>query len=324
MIRRLSTAAAAFVTVACSPSDRSGELVRVTVPHGASVDIVTDTLVARGVIESPTTFRLYVKLTGNERTIRAGVYDLPVDAPFRLVVRSLVRGQTAQDRLVLPEGLMISEIATFVEHQLGIPSDSLRAAARDTVLARRLGTREPTLEGYLYPSTYHVEVGATAHDVVRQMVAEFEARWEPEWNARLDSLGLSRDELVTLASIIEAEVLDPADRFYVSSVYHNRLARGMRLEADPTVIYALGERRRLLNRDYRTRSPYNTYLISGLPPHAIGQPSAASVEAALYPRTSDFLFFVAGPGGKHIFSRSFAEHRAAIRQIRDPDGTGSR
>ena len=119
-----------------------------------------------------------------------------------------------------------------------------------------------------------------------------------------------------MASVVDAEVDAHADRHYVSSVYHNRLARGMRLEADPTVIYALGERRRLFNRDYGVESPYNTYLIDGLPPHAIGQPSAASIDAALYPRNSDFLFFVAGPGGKHVFSRTYREHQSAIRAIR--------
>ena len=153
-----------------------------------------------------------------------------------------------------------------------------------------------------------------------QMLDHFESQWQSAWDARLDSLGLSRDELVTLASIIEGEVRDPRDRYYVSSVYHNRLRRGMRLEADPTVIYALGRRRRLFIRDYQTPSRYNTYLIDGLPPHPIGQPSAASLEAALYPASSDFLFFVAGPEGKHIFSRTYNEHLAAVRQVREGRG----
>lgn len=308
---------------ACGDVEPGTERVRVTVPRGATVGRVTDSLVARGVILSPRRFRWYIKLAGYERSIQAGIYDFPRPSPVAAAVRTLVAGQAAQNSLVLPEGLMLSEIAAMVETQLHIPAESVLAAAHDTALARRIGAREPTLEGYLYPNTYFVSIGTTARQIVQQMVGEFEARWRPEWSRRLDTLGLTRDELVTLASIIEGEALHDADRFYVSSVYHNRLRRGMRLQADPTVIYALGRRRRLFLRDYETPSRYNTYLIDGLPPHAVGQPSAASLEAALYPRDSDFLYFVAGPDGKHIFSRSYREHQAAIRRIRRGGTAGS-
>jgi UPF0755 protein len=148
------------------------------------------------------------------------------------------------------------------------------------------------------------------------MVAEFEGRWRPEWDTRLVELGMTRHEAVILASIIEGEVRYGPDRKFVSSVYHNRLERGMRLQADPTVIYALGLRRRLFQRDYRTPSPYNTYLIDGLPPGPISQPSEASIEAALYPHDTDYLYFVARGDGKHIFSRTYDEHLAATRDVR--------
>ncbi len=306
-----------LVSIACSQSSVLGESVRVTIPRGSSVSTVTDSLTARGVIGSARWFRMYTRLVGYERSIQAGVYDLPLRAKSSEVLRTLVTGRTAQDRFVLPEGLMLAEIAELGESQLGISKQDFITAAHDSGLVERVGAGEPTLEGYLYPNTYHVSVGASALDVVRQMVSEFEARWRPEWDARLDTLQLTRDQAITLASIIEGEAQHPSDLRYVSSVYHNRLARGMRLEADPTVIYALGTRRRLFERDYRTPSRYNTYLIDGLPPHPITQPSAATIEAALYPRTSDFLFFVAGPGGRHVFSRTYREHIAAIRQVRD-------
>jgi UPF0755 protein len=315
MSRQSGTIALLFL-VSCSGPQRTSNPIRVTIPRGASVTVVTDSLASRGVIHSPGWFRLYTKLVGRETTLQAGVYDFPSTWSIPRIVSALVKGQIARDRLVLPEGLMLKEVAEAVESQLGIPADSFLATAQNAELAREVGARHPTLEGYLYPNTYYARVGASALEVVRQMLTEFEERWKPEWNGRMDTLNLTRDEVVTLASIIEAEVHDHVDRFYVSSVYHNRLARGMRLEADPTVIYALGERRRLFNRDYQIQSPFNTYLIEALPPHAIGQPSAASIEAALYPRQSDFLFFVAGPGRKHIFSRTYREHQAAISQIR--------
>jgi UPF0755 protein len=218
---------------------------------------------------------------------------------------------------------MLREVADLVEQRLGIPADSFLAAAADSTLLRRAGVTGRNLEGYLYPSTYYVPVGAGARDVVRQMLAQFEAAWQPTWEVRLESLGLTRHELVTLASIIEGEVRRDEDRPYVASVYHNRLRRGMRLQADPTVIYALGRRRRLFERDYQRPSPYNTYLIDGLPPGPIGQPSAASIEAALYPARTDFLYLVARPDGRHIFSRTLAEHRRAVREIRRSASRGS-
>jgi UPF0755 protein len=211
---------------------------------------------------------------------------------------------------------MLTELAQSVERQLGVPADSIHAAARTPLLLEAVRARGPTLEGYLYPSTYFVRVGATALEIVRQMVSEFESRWQASWDERLDELALTRDEVVTLASIIEGEARHPEDLKYVASVYHNRLRRGMRLQADPTVNYALGVRRRLFSRDYSVNSPYNTYQIDGLPPHPIGQPSSSSLEAALYPRQSDFYYFVADSAGRHVFSRTYGEHLQAIRRIR--------
>lgn len=295
----------------------SGDTVRVTIPPGAPFTAVAESLSQRDVIGSPSLFRAYAVLTRQDRDVRAGVYEFREGMSYSEAIRVLVRGRPAMDRLVLPEGLMVSEVAKAVEDQLGIPADTFVAATRDPQLADRVGARSRTLEGYLYPSTYLVRVGADAREVVRQMVDQFEAQWRPEWNDRLEELDMTRDEIVTLASIIEGEARHSGDRPYISSVYHNRLNRGMRLQADPTVIYALGQRRRLFERDYEIASPYNTYRIDGLPPHPIGQPSAASIEAALYPRRTNFLYFVAGEDGRHIFSRSYSEHLATIRSIRE-------
>ena len=318
MNRRSLGVLAAVLSMACSkPHAASEDPVRVTIPRGASVWTVADFLFSRGVIDSPRWFRMYTKLVGYERAIQAGVYDFPHRASVRRVLHDLVTGRTAQNRLVVPEGLMLDEVAGLVEAQLGIPAESLLAAARDSGLVSRVQAREHTLEGYLYPNTYNVSIGATALDVVKQMVAQFEKRWQPAWNRRLDTLQMTRDEVVTLASIIEGEAQHPSDLRYVSSVYHNRLARKMRLDADPTIIYSLGKRRRLFIGDYQIQSRYNTYIIDGLPPHPIAQPSAATIEAALYPHPSDFLFFVAGPGGRHVFSRTYREHLETTQQIRD-------
>jgi len=306
----------AGVLAACSQPPES-ESVMFTVPRGATVASVAETLSTRGIVADAGFFRFYSAISGRARAIKAGTFELPAGAGTRVALAALVRGQPALRAFVIQEGLMLSEIATEAERQLGIPYEDMIAAAGDSTWRIRLGVPAPTLEGYLYPSTYMVRFDATASEVVDQLVRTFQSAWRDEWTARLDTLGLSFHELVTLASIIEGEVRHEEDRRYVSSVYHNRLRRGMQLQADPTVIYALGHRRRLFERDYLLQSPYNTYQIDGLPPGPIGSPSTASIEAALYPRATDFMYFVAREDGRHVFSRTFAEHRRTINQIRN-------
>jgi UPF0755 protein len=202
---------------------------------------------------------------------------------------------------------------------LRIPRDSFFAAVRDTTLQRELGIRvNPAgVEGYMYPTTYTVPVGIKARDLVRVMTHEFIERWPPEWDGRLAQLGMTRHEVVTLASIIEAEVRYRPDRPYVSAVYHNRLRRRMALQADPTINYAYGRRlRRVWEKNLQIRSPYNTYLHPGLPPGPISQPSDSSLYAALDPAPAGFIYFVAQPDGKHVFSETYADHLAAIRRAR--------
>ena len=309
------------LALGCRGAQTDTSTLEITIPRGATLTAVAETLQTRGLIRSAELFAFYARMSGRRRTIQAGTYDVPPGATNRELLELLSTGRPALRRLVVPEGLFLAEVAATVEQQLGIPAERFLAAARDSALRARLAVPTPTLEGYLYPSTYLVRTDADAGAVVRQMVAEFETVWREEWHARLDTLDLTRHELVTLASIIEGEVRHAPDRPYVSSVYHNRLRQGMRLQADPTVIYALGRRRRLFERDYQLRSPYNTYLVDGLPPGPIGAPSEESLAAALYPARTDFLFFVARADGQHIFSRTYAEHRRAIQEVRRGNGT---
>jgi UPF0755 protein len=306
---------ALLVLCACGePPNRP--TVQITIPSGASLPSVADTLAAHGLLSSPGLFRWYARLSGQADAIKAGVYDVKTGQSFLQLVRLLTSGRAALRRLVVPEGLTLNEVANAVSQQLGVPAQDFLEAVEDPGRVAQVHAATPTLEGYLYPSTYFVRHGASAAEIVTQMVAQFEAHWRPAWNARLDSLRLTRHQLVTLASIVEGEIRYPPDRPYVASVYYNRLHRHMRLQADPTVIYALGRRRRLFEKDYLHRSPYNTYLIDGLPPGPIGEPSEESIQATLYPARTDFLFLVAQPDGKHVFSRTLSEHLAAVRAVR--------
>ena len=294
----------------------SRERIDVTIPPGSSIEAVAESLASGGVIKSAKAFRIYARMEGVTGSFPPGVYYLAPE-PLGEVLRRLQQGPNLA-KLIVPEGAMLAEIAAIVEHVLEVTIEEFLAAARDPKLIDRVGARGEILEGYLYPTTYYVNVGTTPAELVRQMVGEFESRWRSQWTARAKAIGYSRDELVTLASIVSGETRDDVDRPLVASVYHNRLARGMRLQADPTVVYALGQRRRLRNRDYLIDSPYNTYLFDGLPPHPIGQPSSASIEAVLGRARTDYLYFVAGANGKHVFSATYRGHLAAIRRIRDP------
>ncbi len=320
MTRRLAVILA--LTVACRSGGPNGPRIQVTIPEGATLSAAADSLQAHGVIGSKAAFTFYARLLGKSDDIKAGVYQFTPNRPVLGVLKILTAGREALRRLVIPEGLMLGEVADYVSQQVGISAQEFTAAAHDTALARRVGAAEGSLEGYLYPSTYLVRYGVTAPEIVRMMVEEFEARWQPSWNAQLHRLRMTRREIVTLASIIEGEVRYDPDRPYVSSVYHNRLTRRMRLQADPTVIYALGRRRRLYEKDYLTRSRYNTYLIDGLPPTPIGQPSEASIAAALYPVHTGFLYLVARPDGKHVFSRTLGEHLRAVADVRRMGAAG--
>ncbi len=291
----------------------------VTVPPGATLDAAIDSLAAHGMLRHPTLFGVYARLRGLGSSLKSGEYELPSDATWNEVIVALEHGRGVEVRWTVPEGLMESEVAELARADLGIPRDAFLAATKDTSLRRELGlpAGAKDVEGYLFPTTYVLPAHPSARDVVHTMVREFVAHWEPEWQARLDSLQMTRHQLVTLASIVEAEVRYEPDHPFVSAVYHNRLRRRMKLEADPTVVYAYGRRlKRVWEKDLAVSSPYNTYRHQGLPPGPIGQPGRASLVAALYPSAVPFLYFVAQPDGKHIFSTTLAEHEAAIRTVK--------
>lgn len=296
------------------------DCVAVTIPRGATLRTATDSLAAHHLVNRRGGFIVYARLRGLGSSLKSGSYAFHRTARWREIVDALKRGRGTLVRFTVREGLMLFEVADQAARQLGVPRDSFRAAARDPLLLRDLGVYAvaTSAEGYLYPTTYTVRPRPGARELVRLMADEFNTHWPHVWQVRAEALRMSRHQIVTLASIIEAEVRYTPDLHYVSAVYHNRLRRGMLLQADPTVVYALGRRpKRVYEKTLLTPSPYNTYLHPGLPPGPISQPDSASIDAALYPAAAPFLFFVAQPDGKHIFSVSYAEHLAAIRRVQE-------
>lgn len=316
---RRAALVAVLAAAACGgPAAHTPPSITVTIPRGATFDVALDSLTARGVITHPLLFGVYARVRGLRRALKSGTYAFRPDESWSVVAAALERGRGALVRWTIPEGLMASEVAAYADTDLGVRPDSFRAALRDPDLlaALDLPAEAHTAEGFLFPTTYFLPHGVTAREVVRIMTREFLTQWDPAWDAALDSLGLTRYQAVTLASIVESEVRYDPDRPFVAAVYLNRLRRGMKLEADPTVIYALGRRvKRVYEKELRIRSPYNTYLHAGLPPGPISQPGRASLDAVAHPAHVPFLYFVAQPDGKHIFSVTFAQHEAAIRQV---------
>jgi len=312
----------ALSVLSCSPSQKSA---RVILPSGASFAAVTDSLKAHGVVTNPVWFKLMARVRGVDRSVHAGVYEFPAGTSPWKVLTMLAHGEKAALRFTVPEGLTIPEVASLAAEKLGIRADSFVAAARDSGAASALlGAPVPSFEGFLRPETYLLPADIKARELVRVMAQGFRTEWKPVWDARLDTLKMSRVALVTLASIVEGEARADEERETIAGVYHNRLRIGMPLQADPTVQYAIllkrGRRKaRLFVKDYQIVSPYNTYLNRGLPPAPVNSPGRRSIEAALYPADVRYLYFVAGPDGHHVFSRTYTEHLRAIRKIREAD-----
>ncbi len=309
----------ALTLLACG---RNASTERVTLPPGASFSAVTDTLVAHDVVGSRFWFKLLARVRGADRSVRAGVYEFAPGLSAWKVLNILEAGDEVATRFTVPEGLTIPEVSALAQQKLGIPADSVQAAAQDSVTATAtLGFPVRSFEGFLRPETYSLRLGTTAAELVRVMAEGFKSAWKPEWDARLDSLGWTKAQLVTFASIVEGEARADDERETIAGVYHNRLRIGMALQADPTVQYAIflatGKRKpRLFTKDYQIRSPYNTYLNPGLPPGPVNSPSRRSIEAALYPGKVPYLYFVAGPEGRHVFSRTYDEHLRSIAKVR--------
>jgi UPF0755 protein len=315
-IKCLRAVAGFAVLAGCTAPSTERDAVWVEVSAGAPIEAVAESLVAHGIVRSAERFIRLARVGGRHDDIEPGVYPLRPGTPQHRVLSVLLRGRPPARRVVVRERMTLTELARELELALGLAPDEVFAAAADSALRLRVGAAGPTAEGYFYPTTYYLNLSASAAEVLTQMADTFAARWRPAWDARLDSLGRSRHDVVILASIVAGEMPHPDERFRVSSMYHNRLARGMRLQADPTVVYALGERRRLSYADYRIPSQYNTYTFRGLPPGPIAQPSFESLEATLYPEDTEFLYMVARADGSHAFSRTYREHLATIRQIR--------
>ncbi|HEX2311606.1 MAG TPA: endolytic transglycosylase MltG, partial [Vicinamibacterales bacterium] len=235
------------------------------------------------------------------------------------VIAKIARGEVFLRPITFPEGLSIIEMARLFETRGFGAASAFEAAARNARLVANLDPQARDLEGYLFPETYPLPRRTDANTLVRTMVSRFEQVFDAAARAAASERGLSVREVVTLASLVEKETAKPEERPTVAAVYLNRLKIGMGLQCDPTVIYALQKAGRytgnLTRADMAFDSPYNTYKNAGLPPGPIAAPGRASLEAVLRPAEVDYLYFVSRNDGSHVFSRTYAEHQAKVREF---------
>jgi UPF0755 protein len=304
------------VAITRPAGDESSAAVRVEVPQGQAFSILADRLAEEGLVASPWALKTFASIRGYDRHIRSGTYEFNAgERPVDILAR-LLAGDVLTVDVTIPEGYTIWDIAGAFT-TANIDSVDLMASLKDEAVLAQRHIEATSLEGYLFPDTYRVRWGATAREVTAMMLARLDEVFDAGLLQRTLELGMTPHEVLTLASIIEAETRVPEERALVSAVYHNRLDRNMRLEADPTVAYAMGGfKGRLFYADLEIDSPYNTYRHRGLPPGPICSPGMASIRAALYPDSADVLYFVARGDGSHIFSRTLEEHNAAVSMVR--------
>jgi UPF0755 protein len=330
VLKKLAATASAFVFVALvaavavyldlifyadKPVDATVDERVVLVKRGQSFAGAVDMLQEQNIIRSPGRFRLLARIKGADTRIQAGEYLLKGSMTPNQILQTLIDGKVRLYRFTVPEGSNLQQIAGIVSEAGFTPAEQFVQVATNPDLIRRLGLEADSLEGYLFPDTYHFPRNATAEDITIAMVQRFQSLIPEGWKTRADELGLSMHEVVTLASIIEKETGTPEERPLISSVFHNRLKRGMRLQTDPTVIYGIEDFDGNLTRKHlNTHTPYNTYLIRGLPPGPIANPGLASIEAALFPEETKYLYFVSRKDSTHQFSTNLKDHNQAIRK----------
>ena len=299
-------------TIVFWPQDNRFESVQIEISKGASLLSISNSLKNQHILTNEKTFLMAVKLLGHETKIPAGKFTLLEPKTNLRIIKQLVAGKPILKKVTLLEGWTMKKIAGVLESELGINKMDILSICKNQIFIKNQGIPSKTLEGFLFPETYFFQESDSPEEILSQLTEEYKNNVPEELKNRADSLGFSELEMITLASIIEGEAIYNSERSTISAVYHNRLKLGMKLQADPTIQYIIKDSpRRLLNKDLKIDSPYNTYLHNGLPPAPVNNPGKASILAALFPEENEFLYFVARGDGYHTFSKTQEEHNRA-------------
>lgn len=297
------------------PAGQLPQKVIIAIPAGQSLKTTTEALFKNGIITSPFKFNLVARLKGYDKRLKAGEYALSASMAPVQILEKLVKGEVELYKITIPEGFNIYQIADLIAEAGVAQSSNFIEAATNADLAHKNSINAETFEGYLFPETYYFPKKTKVEKIISTMVDRFWKVFNSVWQERADQLGFSIHQIVTLASIIEKETGAPFERPVISSVFHNRLKKKMRLESDPTVIYGLKNFDGNLKRAHlETPTPYNTYKIKALPVGPIANPGAKSLEAALYPADTKFIYFVSKKNKTHQFSTNLKDHNQAVRK----------
>jgi UPF0755 protein len=298
---------------------RSERTVELEIVEGSAARDILTQLRNEQLIPSVLAARIYLKTRHSGHALYYGHYSFPRSSRPIDVLESILAGAVEMFSVTIVEGSEVSEIGEQLA-TLGLGTrDEWREFGLRTEWIEDLASDATSLEGFFFPDTYRFAVGISAERVARHLVARFREVWSNEVRDT-DELWGSTLEIVTLASLVEAETSLDEERPLIAGIFANRLRRGMLLQCDPTVIYALKRRSewkgRLLRIHWEVDDPYNTYRHPGLPPGPINNPGRAALAAAIHPQTTPYLYFVAKPGGGHAFSKTLAEHNRAVAQLR--------
>jgi len=304
---------------AMDPSDSSE--IHLVIPSGASTTRIAELLEEEGLIRNATMFKVLSKELGADGKMQAGEYIVSKSMSSEGMINKFISGDVYIETFMftIPEGFERRQIIEkLVSEGLG-SEETFNALLADNAFEYRFLEdidKATNLEGFLFPETYEMKAGSNEEAIVNKMLSQFDVIFKDEYYERANELGMSINEVITLASVIEREAQLDSERALVSGVFHNRIQKGWKLQSCATVQYILGERKEVLSYDdIAIKSPFNTYINAGLPPSPIASPGEKSIIAALYPEETEYMFFVASGdnNGSHIFSKTLAEHERAIK-----------
>ena len=298
------------------PQHNPHKIIKITVESGSTLKNISNLLANKNIISNKNIFSLAVMIMGKEKELPTGTFRIVNAKSNYSIIQQLVYGAPEIKKVRILEGWNVNQIADHLSITMGFDSLALVKLIENEKFISKHGINGRSLEGYLSPDTYFFFEGESPESVIAQLIKEYKTFWNTNNYKRAKELSLTEHEVVTLASIIEGEAIYDSERSKISAVYHNRLKINMKLQADPTIQYIIPDSpRRLLNRDLRIKSPYNTYLNKGLPPGPINCPGKESIKAALYPEKNDFIYFVATGDGYHTFSTNENDHNRAKQKL---------
>ncbi len=304
------------------PGDTQTVLIEVT-PEKSFREFAKE-LESKGLVRTALSLRAIARFKELDKDLKAGEYELSPSMTPEEILAKIVRGEMVLRRATIKEGTRALDMGPLFEAAGITTAAEFNAALSDQELIKQLNVPAASFEGYLFPETYQFPRNTPARKVITAMKGQFDSHWSPEWEDRLRLVGRSRHEVVTLASIVEKESGNVDEQPKIAGVFFNRLQLGMKLQADPTVIYGIENfNGNITKEDLQRPTPYNTYVIPGLPPGPISNPGRSALSATLFPERSSYLYFVGNGKGRHVFSDTLFDHNNAVNEFQRGGGASA-